>query len=165
MTMVSIWIRILAPARLKVAAAGHSTPSISDFKLEKRLCVTRGADQRSTWWIGRLGDWWSKGSGQEKLCHTMSISGCLPLMHSYTRGKKCALSTLDMSILLFVGQTCSQHHHDPYPSCCSTTAKEDREQGHLIISPFRLCSMVNVFVPVSKHKHTGACIYNLSHQP
>lgn len=67
MTTASIWIRILAPARLKVAAAGRSAPSISDFKLEKRLCVTRGLDRRAAWWIGRLGDWWSKGSGQGKV--------------------------------------------------------------------------------------------------
>lgn len=40
---MSIWIRILAKAKLKEAAAGHSAPSISDFKLEKRFCVTRGS--------------------------------------------------------------------------------------------------------------------------
>lgn len=43
---MSIWIRILAKAKLKEAAAGHSAPSISDFKLEKRFCVTRGSDRR-----------------------------------------------------------------------------------------------------------------------
>lgn len=46
LTMYNIWIKGQSPARLKDAAAGRSAPSILDVKLEKRLFVTRGPDQR-----------------------------------------------------------------------------------------------------------------------
>lgn len=94
----------MAAAKLKEAAAGRSAPSISDFKLEKRFCVTGGPDRWGYLMNGP--SWWLMVKGEQsggKLCHTMSISGCLLLMHSDLRGEKCGLTTLDMTILLFVG--------------------------------------------------------------
>lgn len=71
----------------------------------KNVCVSQGG-----WTDGLLDESavlvidGQRGAVRGKLCHTMSISGCLPLMHSSARNKKkCALSTLDMTISLFVG--------------------------------------------------------------
>lgn len=63
--------------------------------------------------------------------------------------KKCALSTLDMTILLLL----SLHQRDPDSNCCSTTAKDTAI--YLFIAPFRSWSTENVFVPVGKQTHTS----------
>lgn len=62
----------------------------------KNVCVSHGGrtdgrlDESAVWVIDG-----QRGAVRGKLRHTMSISGCLPLMHSFTWGRRCALSTLD----------------------------------------------------------------------
>ena len=63
----------------------------------KNVCVSlRGPDRRG--YLINWPPWWLMVRGERsegKLCHTVSISGCLPRMHSNT-SKKCAVRTLDM---------------------------------------------------------------------
>lgn len=97
-------IRIAAPAKFKKAAAGHSAPSISDFKLEKRLCVTKGPDRRGHLMNGDVlvidGQ---EGAVREKVM-PYHVNIRLFASHAYCSDsrKKCTVSTLDMTILLFV---------------------------------------------------------------
>lgn len=60
----------------------------------KNICVSRGGRTKgATWWMGRFGDWWSRGSSQgETFCSTMSILGSDEYC-SNTRGgnKLCSL--------------------------------------------------------------------------
>lgn len=112
---VSICMRISALARLKEAAAGRSAPSISDFKLEKRLCVTGGLDRRGHLMNGPSG--WlivKRERSGGKLCHTVSISDSFA-SHAYCSDARRKVYTKYPwhDHFSFCRLAC-WHHGDPY---------------------------------------------------
>lgn len=95
---MSIWIRILAPARLKEAAAVLHQYQILNWK---NVCVSQGGrtDGLLDEWAALVIDGQGGAVSGKLMPHRVNIR----LFASHASRKKCALSTLDMTILLFVG--------------------------------------------------------------